>query len=176
MAFAPAPSRLARRKRPLAALCGAIPVLVIAAVTTAACSQMPHTHGSRAKLMDGINTPRDRNDMDITIHRFPVTAWPKCLEILADKSTVLAVASALTLTVYHACARVPRDASLKPGQRPWCIVAVPEGDDDALEHELRHCEGWDHPHTFDQAPKQAHDQRHAPDDKPRLSLSRRDVP
>ena len=118
---------------------------VLALVAVSACSQMPVKEGPRARLFSGIEKPRDRNNMDITIHKLPVTAWPKCLEMIASKNPVLAVASAVTLSIVHACARVPRDKSLKAGQRPWCIVAVPEGDDTALEHELRHCEGWDHP-------------------------------
>lgn len=130
---------------------------VLALVAVSACTQMPIKEGPRARLFEGIEKPRDRNNMDVTIHKLPVTAWPKCLEMIARKNPVLAVASAVTLSVVHACARVPRDKSLKAGQRPWCIVAVPEGDETALEHELRHCEGWDHPRSasFEQYAREA---------------------
>lgn len=129
-------------KRPVTS---AIAALALAAT---GCAQMPLKEGPRAKLIRGVETPRDRNNMDITVYKVPITAWPKCLEIVAAKNPVIAVASALTLSVIHACAHVPRDRALKAGQRPWCIVAVPAGDDDTLEHELRHCEGWDHPRSM----------------------------
>lgn len=121
-------------------------VAALAVFTLSACSSMPLREGERARLMSGINEPRARADIDITVYKVPVTAWGKCLEILAETRPLMALASAVTLNIYHACARVPKDKSLKHGQRAWCIVAVPEGDEDALEHELRHCEGWDHPH------------------------------
>ena len=108
---------------------------------------MPHTDGSRARLLPGIEKPRDRRDIDVVIHRMPVTAWPKCIEMLASKQPVMAVTMVVTLTVVHGCARVPKDKSLAPGERPWCIIAVPDGDEKTLEHELRHCEGWDHPRS-----------------------------
>ena len=112
-----------------------------------ACTQMPLKEGPNARLMGGIHIPRDRNNMDITVHKLPGTAWPKCLEMLGKKNPTLAVISAVTLSVIHACARVPRDHRLAGGKRPWCTIAVPDGDEEALEHELRHCEGWAHPRT-----------------------------
>lgn len=125
--------------------------LIIAAALIAGCSEMPLRDGPRAQLFDGIAAPRDRGSIDITIHRVPVTAWPKCVEIMAERAPWMAAASVVTLSVVHACARVPRDKSLAPGQRPWCVIAVPAWDDVALEHELRHCEGWDHPTVGDEA-------------------------
>lgn len=85
---------------------------------------------------------RDRTKMDIELHEYSVTAWGKCLELAASRSPVSAVFSVVTLSPYHACAVVPKDHELKPGQRPWCIVAVPRDNAELLEHELRHCEGW----------------------------------
>lgn len=103
---------------------------------------MPLTEGPRARLISGIAEPRDRNNMDITLYEYSVTAWGKCLELASTRSPVSAVFSVLTLSPYLACSVVPKDHELKAGQRPWCIVAVPEGDEELLEHELRHCEGW----------------------------------
>lgn len=126
---------------------------LVLVVALGACTEMPLKNGPRANLLPGIERPRDRNDMDITIHQVPVTAWPKCLEFIADKQPMLAVASVVTLSIVHACARVPRDKSLAKGERPWCIIAIPEGDETTLEHEIRHCEGWDHPlSTVERAP------------------------
>ncbi len=116
---------------------------LLAALALAGCvAPMPQKDGPRARLIDGIAEPRDRNDMDITLYEHPVTAWGKCLELAAARSPVSAVFSVITLSPYLACAVVPKDHELKPGQRPWCIVAVPEDAPELLEHELRHCEGW----------------------------------
>lgn len=114
------------------------------AAATAACvaAPAPVKEGPHARLIPGIAAPRDRAEMDIELHELPVTAWGKCLELAAGRSPVSAVFSVLTLSPYHACAVVPKDHELRPGQRPWCIVAVPAGDAELLEHELRHCEGW----------------------------------
>ena len=113
----------------------------------AGCTQMPHREGPRAQLIDGIAEPRSREEIDITVYEVPITAWGKCLELVGRVEPVKAALSVLMLAPYHACAIIPRDADLKPGQRPWCLVAVPEGDPETLEHELRHCEGWAHPRT-----------------------------
>lgn len=123
------------------------PLLAAAAALLAAgcVAPMPLTEGSRARLSDGIAAPRDRAEMDIEVHEFPVTAWGKCLALAAARSPVSAVFSIVTLNPYLACAVVPKDHELKPSQRPWCIVAVPAGNAELLEHELRHCEGWAHP-------------------------------
>lgn len=112
-----------------------------------ACTQMPLREGSRAALLPGIEKPRDRADIDITIHEVPITAWGKCLEVVWPANPMLAIVSVVTLSPMHGCARVARDQDVKPGRKPWCIIAVPEGDAETLEHELRHCEGWDHPRS-----------------------------
>ncbi len=110
-----------------------------------ACTLMPVREGPRAALLPGIEKPRNRADIDITIHEVPLTAWGKCLEVVWPASPMLAILSVVTLSPMHGCARVARDQDLKPDQKPWCIIAVPEGDAETLEHELRHCEGWAHP-------------------------------
>lgn len=112
-----------------------------------ACTLMPVREGPRAALLPGIEKPRARADINITIHEVPILAWGKCLEIVAKASPMMAVMSVLTLSPMIGCARVARDQDLKTGQKPWCIIAVPEGDAATLEHELRHCEGWDHPRS-----------------------------
>jgi hypothetical protein len=111
----------------------------------AGCAAMPLKEGPTAALLPGIEQPRDRNDIDITIHEVPVTPWGKCLGIVGKVNPMLAAMSVLTLSPLHGCARVARDRDLDPGQKPWCIIAVPKGNEEILEHELRHCEGWDHP-------------------------------
>ena len=118
----------------------------LALVAVAGCSAMPVKEGPTAALINGIEQPRDRNNMDITIHEVPVTAWAKCVEIVASADPLMAVMSVITLAPLHGCARLPRDSELKEGQRPWCIIGVPRGNAEILEHELRHCEGWDHPY------------------------------
>ena len=109
---------------------------------------MPLTEGPRARLISGIAEPRDRNNMDITLYEYSVTAWGKCLELASTRSPISAIFSVVTLSPYLACSVVPKDHELKAGQRPWCIVAVPKGDEELLEHELRHCEGWAAPEPY----------------------------
>ncbi len=116
--------------------------LALAATTAACVAPMPVKDGPHARLIPGIAEPRNRNDMDIELHEYALTAWGKCLELAAGRSPISAVFSVVTLSPYHACAVVPKDHELRPGQRPWCIVAVPRGNAELLEHELRHCEGW----------------------------------
>lgn len=104
---------------------------------------MPHTGGPRAQLFDGIAAPRERAGIAITVHEHPTIAHTTaaCLgELPAWKATL----AALSLPVLRGCARVPRDRRLA-GRKPWCVVHVTRGDRTAREHELRHCEGWDHP-------------------------------
>ena len=120
-----------------------LPFWALVILLLAGCvAPMPLKEGPHARLIDGIAEPRDRADMDIELHVHPVTAWGKCLELAAARSPVSAVFSVLSLSPYLACAVVPKDHELRPGQRPWCIVAVPEDAPELLEHELRHCEGW----------------------------------
>jgi hypothetical protein len=116
-------------------------------LSLAACTAMPLREGPTAALLPGIEKPRTRDNIDITIHEVPILAWGKCLGIVAKASPMMAVISVLTLSPMLGCARVARDADLAPGQKPWCVIAVPEGDAETLEHELRHCEGWDHPRS-----------------------------
>ena len=117
-----------------------------AALLLAGCiAPMPLKDGPRARLADGIATPRDRSEIEITRLTYPLTAWGKCLELAGARSPISAVFSVITLSPYLACSIVPKDHELAPGQKPWCIVAVPEGNAELLEHELRHCEGWAHP-------------------------------
>lgn len=120
-------------------------LLLLSFLALAGCAAMPHVEGERARLFPGISAPRDRGRMDITIHEVPVTAWGKCLEIVWGADPMMAFVSVVSLSPIHGCAFLPRDDELAPGERPWCIVAVPKGDAETLEHELRHCQGWDHP-------------------------------
>ena len=129
-------SRFARFGR--LSLAGAI----LMALTSCTVGLMPIKEGPAARMIAGIKEPRDRNKMDITIYRYPITAWGKCLELASSRAPVSAILSVVTLSPFNACAIVPKDHELDPGERPWCIVAVPEGDEELLEHELRHCEGW----------------------------------
>lgn len=142
--FRPAPSLRADgkgRDSRLRNLLAALPLL--AAMGLGACvAPMPLKEGPGARLISGIKAPRDRNNMDITLYEYSVTAWGKCLELASTRSPMSAVFSVITLSPYHACSVVPKDHELAAGQRPWCIVAVPKGDEELLEHELRHCEGW----------------------------------
>ncbi|MFQ6017936.1 MAG: hypothetical protein ACE5KF_07045 [Kiloniellaceae bacterium] len=118
--------------------------VILAAFLLAGCVAPPAVDGANARLFPGIEAPRARAEIDITIHEIPVTAWGKCLELIGRAHPGRALLSVLTLSPIHGCALLPRDAELKRGQRPWCIVAVPKGDAATLEHELRHCEGWAH--------------------------------
>ena len=127
--------------------CGRIGRLALAGallltLTSCTVGLMPIKEGPAARMIAGIKEPRDRNKMDITIYKYPITAWGKCLELASSRAPVSAILSVVTLSPFNACAIVPKDHELDPGERPWCIVAVPEGDEELLEHELRHCEGW----------------------------------
>ena len=136
-----------QRRRPLRTVTGLVVALTLLAL--AGCTSMPLKEGPRARLFKGVQKPRSRHSMDITVHEIPITAWAKCIELLAPVNPALAVFSIVTLSPIHGCARLPPDSKLARGQRAWCIIAVPEGDTETLEHELRHCEGWDHPHEHD---------------------------
>ena len=125
-----------------ASKCWAFSALIGVIALTGCVAPMPEKEGPRARLISGIAEPRDRNNMDITLYEYSITAWGKCLELASTRSPVSAVFSVVTLSPYHACSVVPKDHELRAGQRPWCIVAVPEGNEELLEHELRHCEGW----------------------------------
>lgn len=47
-------------------------------------------------------------------------------------------------TTVRACSIVPRDDQL--AEQPYCIIYLPKNPNPELvEHEKRHCEGWDHP-------------------------------
>ena len=135
--------------RPLRTATGLIAALAMLAL--AGCTSMPLKEGPRARLFKGVQKPRSRHNMNITVHEMPVTAWAKCIEILAPVNPVLTVMSIVTLSPILGCAHLPPDSRLAEGERPWCIVGVAEGDAETLEHELRHCEGWDHPLEHDPA-------------------------
>lgn len=120
----------------------AVAGLALLALTSCTVGLMPIKEGPAARMIAGIKEPRDRNKMDITIYKYPITAWGKCLELASSRAPVSAILSVVTLSPFNACAIVPKDHELDPGERPWCIVAVPEDDEELLEHELRHCEGW----------------------------------
>lgn len=113
--------------------------LPLIALLLAACSSTPD--GSR--MLPGIAEPR--NKFVLTIHEVPLTAWPKCVGITWKADPFMAAMSVGTLSPLHACARVPRDDDLKPGQIPWCEIGVPKGSAEAFYHEVMHCRGFDHP-------------------------------
>ena len=148
----------ARKRRGAVSKAMALAALAGSIALTGCVAPMPEKEGPRARLISGIAEPRDRNNLDITLYEYSVTAWGKCLELASTRSPVSAVFSVVTLSPYHACSVVPKDHELRAGQRPWCIVAVPEGNEELLEHELRHCEGWAAP-----KPNTAH-MRDWPDD------------
>ncbi len=52
----------------------------VVAFSLSACTTMPATEGPTARLFPGIERPRDRKNMDITIHESPGSAWGRCLE------------------------------------------------------------------------------------------------
>lgn len=113
-----------------------------ALLALAGCSEMPLREGPRARLMPGIHAPRDRDALNMVIVSAPVTGWSECLARMKSWRAALSVA---TVTVYHACAKIPPDRRVPAGKRAWCVIVHPDGDIAALEHEIRHCEGWDHP-------------------------------
>ncbi len=125
-----------------------------------ACTAMPVREGPRAALLPGIEKPRKRKDIKITVHERPITAWGKCLEMAARIDPLMATLSVLTFSPIHGCARVPRDRELDPGEQPWCEIAVPKNDPYTLEHELRHCEGWDHPKAVHSHDGEGHRHEH----------------
>lgn len=114
-----------------------------------ACSAMPLTEGPRARLMPGIEAPRDRARMEI---RETATVPPfialKCAQLYARHGHVgyaLAAALPTAWITQFGCAFTPWGA-LVPAEGPiWCDVVYLAGSDTLREHEIRHCEGWDHP-------------------------------
>lgn len=133
----------ARGKRGKRAASAAFLMATGLALALGACAGMPLKEGPRARLLPGIERPRDRHAMNILIYFYPMTAWPACIAAMAERgaaSGLLAI-----VNVYRACAFLPRDDQLEPGEPPRCKIHVPENAPDLLEHELRHCEGWDHP-------------------------------
>ncbi len=82
------PTQFSRWQRAALRLSAGVALLVLAA-----CSAMPVKEGPTANLFSGVEKPRDRNDMDITIHEVAVTAWGKCIEIIAPVNPVMAFLS-----------------------------------------------------------------------------------
>lgn len=115
----------------------------VAALLLSACTQTPEIDGPRARMIPGIEAPRDT--FILTLHETDGPAVGKCYEMLAKMSPGKAALYAATLSLPIACARVPRDFELAEGKTPWCIVAVPKGDSERLLHELRHCRGFASP-------------------------------
>ena len=126
-------------------------MLLLILASLPACSPMPLKEGPNARLLPGIAEPRDRNDMDLTVHRPWIVGHAHCIhEALATdqpgEAALMALATA-TGNVLIGCANVPSDHDLREAEahRPWCTAIAPAWSDYWLEHELRHCEGWDHP-------------------------------
>lgn len=114
-----------------------------------ACSAMPLKEGPRARLMPGITEPRNRADMEIREHALvPPLIALKCAQLYATHGHVgyaLAAALPTTWISQFGCAFTPW-GSLVPTEGPiWCDVVYLAGSDTIREHEIRHCEGWDHP-------------------------------
>ncbi len=93
-------------------------IAVLVAAFLMSCTVTPIT---RTQLFPGIERPRDRNDIDITITKIPGTAWGKCLEIVGGARAVF---SALFIFPIHGCARFPRDDELEPTPFP-SLLRVP---------------------------------------------------
>ena len=118
-------------------------IMIIAAILLlSACSSIPPNSGPNATLFPGIETPRDRNEMDLDI-RHPENIDEACREFV----------SLPWLSVALACMYTVDDKTLAQ-QKPWCIIIVPKDSPRLLEEELRHCEGWAHPNEYpnEQAP------------------------
>ena len=82
-------------------------------------------HG-RHVLYDGIDAPRDRDDLQITIER--VSTW----EASKRCNALAGLPNGLFLT--SGCAIVYLENK--------CHVILGNDKPELLEHELRHCEGW----------------------------------
>lgn len=115
-------------------------LMILMACLISACTSMPD--GSR--MLPGIETPRDRSEIDITLHEVSLPkAIEMCAMMQARNDPFWAAVLMVTGSVVYSCAVVQRDYSVKG--KPWCEVVVVKGWKDTLEHELRHCEGYDHP-------------------------------
>lgn len=93
------------------------------------------------ELYEGIAAERTLDGMDIIIERVQNPDM-RCREIIrVAGGTPIHWAIGL----YAACANLPYDAQLAPGQRPWCRIVVWEDepeDSSTLRHELEHCKGY----------------------------------
>jgi len=71
-----------------ASKCWAFAALTGVIALTGCVAPMPEKEGPRARLISGIAEPRDRNNMDITLYEYSITAWGKCLELASTRSPV----------------------------------------------------------------------------------------
>lgn len=114
------------------------------ALLVTGCTAMPHKHGDRAQLIPGCLEPRDRSEVDIRV--------TKVKSVLEASALCLKMSPYLALGgVPYACSKVQRWTS--KGKKPWCEIVVVEGWEYTLEHEIRHCECWDHPKHHHREPR-----------------------
>lgn len=111
-------------------------LLAIALAALQGCAAIT-TH----ELYDGIAAERQLDGMEIIIERVPNPDL-RCRELIrAAGGTPIPWG----LGFYGACANLPFDAQLAPGQRPWCRIVIWEDepeDSRTLRHELEHCQGY----------------------------------
>lgn len=122
---------------------------LIAALLLAGCSAMPVKEGPTMRLMAGITEPRDRADMEIREHPMPLfTVSMKCAQLYAKHGYAGYAALAALPTGWitqYGCSFTPW-GSMVPEEGPiWCDIVYVMGCDSCREHEIRHCEGYDHP-------------------------------
>lgn len=115
------------------------------------CTPMPLKEGPNARLLPGCEKPRDRNNMDLTVHRPWVVGHLHCMHeaIVTDQpgEAALMGVAGLAGNIVIGCANVPTDQEIEEAgaSRPWATVIAPAWSDYWLEHEMRHAECWDHP-------------------------------
>jgi len=136
-------------------------MLLLILASLPACSPMPLKEGPNARLLPGIEAPRDPDQIALGIHRPLVIGHFTCIKLAATTNQTgdalamafLPLAGAFVIE----CANVPTDAEVEAERayrpypeslavRPWCDLVVPAWDGDYwFTHGMRHCMGWDHP-------------------------------
>lgn len=94
---------------------------------------------SHDQLFDGIAESRDPASVDIH-YVYVENPDITCRELIRASGgrTV-----PMVIGFYVACANLPSDAELAPGQRPWCRIYRHEDTPQwILKHEREHCFGW----------------------------------
>lgn len=118
------------------------------ALLLTSCTAMPTKEGPDVRMMTGITEPRNRTDMKIREHPMPLlTVSMKCSQLYAEHGYIGYAALAALPTGWisqFGCAFTPWGSMVPENEPIWCDVVYVAGCAECREHEIRHCEGYDH--------------------------------